>query len=266
MTRYSGPKYKTEAELCTRFVGHAAEVGWVCYGETRGWDILLVRRADGCQIGVEAKLQLNPEVLVQADDKSRWQTEGPDYRAVLVPSYAVQSHCAYLAARLGITPLIFPAPGQPLTCWGRNNLRPDWPPVNPNSDHSDGQPDSWNWQPQLPMARYTLPEFVPDVTPGKAAPVQLTRWKIGAIKIAILLARHGYVTRADFRSIGIDHRRWISSGASSWLIPDPPRGFKQRDGADMLAAYRREHPKNVAEIEALFDQWKPPHWELLRKA
>ena len=55
--------YPTEVALCSAFIA-AVPREWTAYAETAGWDILLVRKADGFQIGVEAKLKIGVEVWV----------------------------------------------------------------------------------------------------------------------------------------------------------------------------------------------------------
>ncbi len=58
--------FKTEAELCAAFIEYAQRgEAWTAYAETCGWDILLVRKADGFQIGIQAKLNYNMKVLSQ---------------------------------------------------------------------------------------------------------------------------------------------------------------------------------------------------------
>ena len=92
------PAFPKETDLCAAFIA-AVPKDWLCYAETGGWDILLVRRNDGCQIGVEAKLRLNAEVLCQAAEAWYQPDQGPDYRAVLIPAGAnnklsgLASHC-----------------------------------------------------------------------------------------------------------------------------------------------------------------------------
>ena len=51
--------FKTEADLCTAFARCVDKRDWIIFNETAGWDILLVRKADGFQIGIEAKLKLS---------------------------------------------------------------------------------------------------------------------------------------------------------------------------------------------------------------
>nr|WP_139181169.1 hypothetical protein [Pseudomonas aeruginosa] len=67
MSRSNAPLVQSEAELCAAFIDEFNRVpGWTCYPETAGFDILVVH-AEGRQIGVEAKLQLNAKVAAQRD-------------------------------------------------------------------------------------------------------------------------------------------------------------------------------------------------------
>src|SRR5580700_7533617 len=94
-------RFATEADLCAGFIAETTG-DWQAYAETEGWDILLVRRADGTQIGIQAKLRLNAKVLLQAAE-GKWNQElGPDYRAILIPSYA-DNDLGGLAPRCGVT-------------------------------------------------------------------------------------------------------------------------------------------------------------------
>jgi hypothetical protein len=201
------PKYEPEAALCADFIAWAkAEAGkfyrgvkvpvWTPYAETAGWDILLVA-PDGTQIGVQAKLKFNMKVLAQSipDGWRHWNDTGPDYRAVLVPEND-STHAAICAA-LGLTMFHSTfrdgfAPGLDMI-WG----------------------ESWHYW--SPRKRCELPEFVPDVVAGDSAPVQLTKWKIAALRIVATLECRGYVTRQDFRNYDLDSRRW--TGPGGWLVP-----------------------------------------------
>lgn len=265
-SREATPKYASEAELCAQFIEYASSVGWVSYAETAGWDVLLVRKTDGYQIGVQAKMQANLEVLQQATaHEGPYSESGPDFRAVLVPAYGGKVHSLQeFTPYVGVTLIAAAGPGKlyrgnwvRLGYGEQQCFRPGLPH---EPKHAHEFVDAGHWFERCPAKRHRLPEYVPDVPAGVAAPVQLTSWKIGAMRIAVLLDRHGFVTRADFKSMGIDHRRWIASGPASWLVPDPPRGFKRRDGATS-DSWRKEHPRVFAEIEADFEKWAPkcPH-------
>jgi len=149
---------------------------WTAYHETAGWDLLLVHNETGEQIGIEAKLTLNAKVLEQALP-SRWDVEGPDHRAVLVPSDGLQHHLTRIAHHLGIVVLVCHSyrPGSRSGPTWAHSFRPYLP--------QDGWSEDWpNW---CPPQRCKLPDYVPDVTGGHAAPIKLSEWKIKAIKLLI---------------------------------------------------------------------------------
>lgn len=230
--------FATEVDLCAAFIA-TLPTGWTPYAETAGWDILLVRNTDGFQIGVQAKLQCNAHVLLQALEGSYWyhaDRPGPDCRAVLVP--AGEDKLTTLAAFVGITVISFTEQG------GSFRARRSFWPHLPGRQYSERE-----WHEWTPAKRHDLPEYVPDVAAGAAAPVQLTHWKIQALRLCVTLELRGYVTRADFRHLQLDHRRWISKGG--WLSPTP-QGWVANELAPGLKA---QHPKVYAEIAADAAKW-----------
>lgn len=208
---------------------------WTVYAETAGWDLLLQHQL-GYQLGIEAKLRLNAKVIDQAlSGTSHYRsTTGPDYRAVLVPFNKVQHHLRRICDAIGIGILAFD---------GKPHRLPDLLP---------DETQSWRqWPNWCPSERCRLPDYVPDVAGGAAAPVQLTPWKIKAIKLMIVLDRRGYVTRADMKALEISPTRWT----------DIWSGLLQRAGDRRFVAgpqtpdFRKEHPRNYPEVEADFDVW-----------
>jgi len=245
--RKAKPKsFASEADLCARFISKIGDE-WVAYPETQGWDILLVRKVDGFQIGIQAKLVFNVHVLNQTIESSYAGADaaGPDCRAVLVPEN--KGGLGTLAAYAGITVIAVRSP-----------------PVKGYMDHYPFEPqlpnkqNAWSadrtWHEWGPTKRHKLPEYVPDVAAGSSAPTQLTDWKIKAIKIAVLLEKRGHVTRSDFKAIGIDHRRWLAP--NSWLQIENGLYIAGR-----LPDFKKQHPKNYAEIEADFKKWAPAAYQ-----
>lgn len=232
--------FSSEADLCARFIA-ALDKGWTPYAETAGWDILLVRDADGFQIGIEAKLKMNTHVINQAIEDSLYWVEhaGPDCRAILVPEG--EAGFETIAAYIGVTIIKVRAP------YEKGIFGPAFTPYLPKID------DKWlhsEWHEWCPTKRHELPEYVPDVAAGASAPIQLTKWKIAAIKIAVTLERRGYVTRSDFKVHGIDHRRWLTP--NGWL--------RQEDGRYVQGAmpdFRAQHPKVFEQIAADSMKWMP---------
>lgn len=237
-------KFANEAELCAAFIGwvrsSAGEysrgvkcLAWTTYAETAGWDILLVG-PDGTQIGVQAKQRFNLKVLSQTIQGSweEWRGEGPDYRAVLVPD--ADSDAEQICSALGLA--LF----RPLRSSFRGGFE-----FTPGLDmeHWNGGWHYWN-----PGRRHPLPEFVPDVVAGASGPVQLTKWKIAALRVIARLEVRGYVTRQDFRELGVDIRRWIGPGG--WLEPKvcqyPGQFVAVPGGAPFAAQHPEVYPQVLA--------------------
>lgn len=237
--------FAKETDLCTAFLeGVAKEKNWTAYAETAGWDILLVRDADGFQIGIEAKLKLNADVIAQTLEEGYWPDgAGPDCRAVLVPDTFSRGGFDKIAAYIGFT-IIRVASG--LTEYSR---RPAFMPHLPKIEDQHWGSDDWHEL--CPTKRCQLPEYVPDVAAGAVAPLKLTRWKIAAIKIAVTIEKRGYVTRTDFKHHGIDHRRWIAS-VPGWLKIENGRYV-----AAKMPDFKRDHPRVYAEIAADAAKWLP---------
>lgn len=237
--------YATEAALCADFIAWVkAESGkyrsgvqtpiWTPYAETAGWDILLVGQ-DGTQIGVQAKLKFNMKVLQQAVPSGwrSWHDEGPDYRAILVSDRDTDKQ--RLCGALGLT-MFCPLGGY-------------------RGEHGEFDPgvnmENWNggWHYWSPAKRCEVPEFVPDVVAGASGPVQLTKWKIAALRIVARLEVRGYVTRQDFNSVGIDHRRW--TGPGGWVVP---RSQEMRHAGQYVrgpeCVFDKQHPDVYAQVLA----------------
>lgn len=241
--------FATEAELCSVFANCVGDA-WISYAETAGWDILLVRKADGCQIGIEAKLKLNAWVLAQALEgfSSTWVEEGPDYRAVLVPLGATVAGVHQIANQIGVSVL---------------SLRPEarnWKEgLGYSSAFTPGLPDPHGrfndsqWHEWLPHRRHALPDFVPDVAAGVAGPAQLTTWKVKALKLVVLLEVRGAVNRADFNALHLDARRWTDKW-TGWLEATP-QGYVARSG---MPNFKGQHARVFAELLASVADWAPP--------
>ncbi|GHA15254.1 hypothetical protein GCM10007989_07520 [Devosia pacifica] len=255
--------FSRETDLCRLFIACLPD-GWIAYPETGGFDILLVRSADGFQIGVEAKLKLNAKVIAQAMEKGRWvyTLDGfqPDCRAVLVPA-GVNTDLSAVCAGLGITiirmrNLELDADGMPRWYGRRGEMvsiggSAYSHPFEPNLPGDDVFGD---WFERAPAKRITLPDWVPDVVAGDKSPVSLTPWKVKAIKIVVTLAKRGYVTRGDFKHFKINMTLWTAPH-SRWLVKDGAGGWIAGPG---LPDFRKQHPVNFEQIEADFEKWQPP--------
>lgn len=250
-------KFDSEAQMCALFISIATgeiansgrrtcPTGWKAYPEVWG-DILMVREADGFQVGIEAKLRLNDDVILQAMEggESYITQPGPDCRAVLVPAGTGSRLHRLICQRIGLQ--VITIAGEPMQ--GRYQLvYPELP--SPGRWYGKGY-----WPEMLPTQRIKLPEFVPDVVAGSKSPLQLTEWKIKAIKIACILERRGWLCRQDFKHIGIDHRRFLDSDWISVVDGVWRRGAAWPD-------FRAQHPRNYVEIDAVWEKWKPAELSL----
>ena len=239
--------FESEAALCAAFLAAIDAEVWTAYAETSGWDILLVRKADGVQIGIEAKLRMNTDVLTQALEEygaSSADRAGPDFRAVLVPegTGGFGRICEYI----GVTIIVMHKPPDPSIAHrmrGAKKFDPELPVK-----------DDWNmrnWHDWWPVRREWLPAYVPDVRAGMPSPLQLTDWKICALKVQVTLELRGYVTREDFKHIGIDHRRWLGAQSQFGMMQSEVRGRYTHAGL----GFHREHPKVYAQIKAEAERW-----------
>jgi hypothetical protein len=242
--------FKTEVELCRHFLSDIGK-GWMPYAETAGHDILLVR-SDGFQIGVQAKLRLGTDVINQTLEEGRYSPTrpGPDCRAVLVP-FNEEHGFTRIAAYIGFTIIQVYAPKGAEIDFG---YRPSWSSRDPKfTPRLPDETHRWandSWHELCPVKRHALPEYVPDVDAGASSPVQLTDWKISAIKIAVTLEIRGFVTRADFKHVGIDHRRWLAAG-NDWLIMKDGRWV----AGPGIPDFKAQHPRVYGEITADQEKW-----------
>lgn len=241
--------FATEADLCAAFIATVNPEEWTVYAETAGWDILLARKSDGFQIGIQAKLQFNAHVVSQTLETWRVEMSGPDCRAVLVPDSGAKG-LSEICHALGITVITIETTRWG-SAWGVNESRDkkfvSRPELPTEPDRHRGND---KWHERAPVEREKLPQYVPDVVAGAAAPVQLTEWKIKAIKIAVTLEKRGFLTREDFKHIGINIQRWMPN-QGHWLRVIPG-GYVAGKG---LPNFKAQHPRVYDEIAADAETW-----------
>lgn len=252
--------FETEAALCQAFLRNLPPE-WIAYPETAGWDILLVHRVGGWQVGIEAKLQLNAKVIAQAIDGLR-QADGPDFRAVLVGKVVAEN--ATIAKALGLT-VIRPQGLQqsrfakakpkahPWEWFGPHipTFRPDLPEAESLVRIGEwwGDWDRADWFDRFPTWRHKLPDYVPEVAAGVPSPMILSDWKIKAMRVCQWVERNGTITRAQFKALGIDPSRWMTG---AWLKPGAARGEWVAGPRFPAEQFRREHPSIW---EKIADDW-----------
>lgn len=264
MKKPETPTFETEAALCQAFILGVPDE-WVVYPETCGWDILLVHRQGGWQIGIEAKLTLNAKVLEQAIRHRDSWAQGPDFRAVLVGKVVAEN--MVIARALGLT-VITPKAVPREADWGgwshaprtrQGPKIPDFRPDLPKAEVLTRIGDWWShwhqdfdWLDQFPTERHKLPDYVPEVAAGVPSPMILSDWKIKAMRVCVWVERHGVITRHHFKKLGIDPSRWMTG---HWLKAGSSRGEWVAGPGFPADNMRREHPNIFARVEADYSEW-----------
>lgn len=206
--------YTSENELCRGFAEYAQELGWKVYPETSNQDMLLIATdkveiagaSAGTQIGVQAKMVDNLDVLAQAMPSV--EEKGPHYHAVLVPR--AKENFKYLARRLRIvifTGMEFTYPEQ--------------------QDYRKWRDKTWlksfrgnlTSLPRAYQLYYDEPLWHPDIEiwtpPGVKSPKSLSPWKINSVRLCLHGLKKGYLTSADFKEFNISMKRWVDS---KWIV------------------------------------------------
>ena len=232
--------FATEAALCAAFIKAVGEE-WVCYNETANWDILLVRKIDGFQIGIQAKLRFGVDVINQAIEGGwthRIAGPCPDCIAILVPR-AEDKGFGKVCDALGLNVVRVHA----------LDFSRGWT-FSPRLPARGDKYSEGDWHETATVQRHQLPEYVPDVAAGAPSPLQLTDWKIKAIKLAITLEMRKHLTRRDFAHHRVDHRRWVTQG---WLKVVDGRFVKD----DAFPKFKRQHPVVYRQIRKDAPKWLP---------
>lgn len=244
--------WKTEAELCEDFIRGARALGWTVYPETAGFDLLLVA-PDGRQVGVEAKLRPNLELVGQICDHAlhAWQ-QVPDHLAVLVGRS--NRHLGAVSRKAGFEVI---DGSEVIRQRERNEWSLDRAPDGSDCENPWGayRPKHTEHWPRLEdgTKRCVLPSFVPNLQAGIPGPIQLTPWKIKAIRLCGRLRERGWVTTQDFKELGLDSSRWIR-GSLRWLEDSGERDGRRfkyvaRPGVELPDEQRPELTRQVLAME-----------------
>jgi hypothetical protein len=235
-------EFETETDLCRAFLD-GLPPDWTAYPETAGWDVLLVR--NGVQVGIQAKLRANQEVLLQALPtlriwRERQRISGPRYRGILVERTtgrteesrrtnlhrfaAIARHLRLLVLRPP-TESHLPFPDDWLGRAEPNGLnrRMSYQLVR------RARPTSidWRWYRWNPSRPEDLPPVVPRVPAGVPSPEVVSLWSVAAVRLELLCRERGFVTARDAREIRDDlGAKWNPSTLLKRFFEHrpPPRG------------------------------------------
>lgn len=182
------------------------------------------------------------QILPYVPYDSAWE-RGPDYLAVLVGSVGGAAGITQLLRRCGVA-VIEPQQrlreGITLGQWY-------WP-VGPQDRRSIWRlwGDASAWTDWNPTQRCELPRFVPNVRAGVPSPLQLTPWKVAALRVVVQLEIAGDVSAAEIKRLGCDPSRWCRAD-TRWLDPAGPGRFVR---SDRLPRFELQHPAEYAQLLA----------------
>ncbi len=237
----------SEADLCSAFRLWCEQLGWTVHPEVSDYDLVLTRspvsiesaiRRDrelaldalamkpywipgvADQVGVQAKLTANVDVLYQA---VRHQRVGPAWRLVLVPS--ASDAFLGLAEHLGVMVAVQEVRHE-MGGFARGRVR---------RVAADGGFQIYGKARTVPVSKQLeLPPIVTNLVAGGPSPQALTPWRVKALKLCRLLHAQGFLTKADFKAAAVDTRVWLDRG---WLTPTGERV--------MVAGHNQALPKWV---------------------
>lgn len=251
-------KFESEAEMMANFILYAEASGYDCYSETNDYDLYLVCKETGYQIGVEGKQSFNAKVIDQASIEKAYSSISPDFVCCLVPEGGKEDLIS-IANKLNVTIIRSkgklignPELNQCKSVKYKGSTVQAFLPSLPNFKINNYWINN-KWFDLCPIKRHSIPDYKPDVISGSKSPLKLTSWKIKAIKICCVLKTRGYVIPKDFKELKIHQSLW---GQRGWIVKGKKRG-EWIEGE--LPDFEKQHPVNYKEIFNDIDNWATGH-------
>jgi hypothetical protein len=219
-------KYRYEYEMCDEFV-ELNKADWDIYPECYGYDMLMFSKDSEIQIGVQAKLKNNLQVIYQilnnVDISNRIKRIGPHYGAVLTP--IDDNNYYHLCRRLNII---------------KFNIVPIKATMNYiNNVNLDGY-TILNF-----LERHNRPIIRLNDSPGKSSPKNLSQWRIQALKIMNKYYDQGYIISSQLRELGLNTTLFTNWFEYRYREPKVGRCFK------MVLKDENKHPAKGYEKELI---------------
>lgn len=196
--------YKYEYELCDEFIKNNSNE-WDIYPETYSFDIYMFHKKSMIQVGIQAKLRQNIHVINQAlhsiyMNNGKLKKYGPHYIAVLVPVYSYD----LIYKKLNI-----------LTLSADSSITPSLIHFNSITVNEH-------------QYRHGIPLVKLQSKAGVPSPKNLSKWRIGALKLMIKYNEQGYILSSDARMEGINPSNLDHYFEYKYLEPKIGRCFKMK--------------------------------------
>lgn len=218
-----------EQALCYDFIDEAQLLGWKVYPEypDSTFDLFLVAE-EGCttvgvkpgtQIGVQAKMSANLDLLRQMLAASRRKKYGPDYIVALVPGAPRTDGERTVAEAItqlgmGFFYVYNWFEGHHTNHWKkRENLY--------SKQHLGSHKKFPEKVPQKFLESIPLPEVDTWTEPGVASPTPVTAFQMRAIKFVLELEQRGAVDYTVFAEHRMHVQTWLTLG---WVVQDRKEG------------------------------------------
>ncbi len=118
---------------------------------------------------------------------------------------------------------------------------------------------SWSrraWTPHHFVEPCWIPPYVPDLPAGVPAPIQLTHWKVQAVRLCVLLRERGFITTADIRAAKLSPTYFTQNllvpegrvGRMFRYVPRPGTRLPDEDHPDIAAKIREEAAVTAAVV------------------
>lgn len=221
--------FLSEADLCKQFSEYAVREGWMVCNEHEGWDMMLHRESTGEQLGIQAKLLGNVQVVWQAF-RGMQRERTPDVGVVLVPKASPELRGVCLALGLAV--------------------------AESNTSRSDLAAGYYHFEVTMPVGkeetrmrqRCSVPKHPNEAPAGVPSPRKFTKYTERELRLEVLFHRRGgWVNTKDFQRVGLR-----TTNLPPWLCRTRSNHFEQVIGSDLPS---KHHPsafvRAQAEMEAV---------------
>lgn len=239
-------KFRLESDLCDYFMGLARDSNWQVYPEQNDWDMIIVRNK--IQVGIQAKLIANNDVLLQALPKLPYKKIGPHYRAVLISGYRGRTVKArnenrkdfYALANYLKLVVIDTTLDNLIVCGPTYNFH--------KTGYNMGYQLNLRYYHCRPSEIEWYPPFIPILPAGVPSPVKVSKWKLAVLDLREIELEKGYICLADCKHMLVKYKaRWNSGSLLSAYWYSTGEKIKDTRQTKWVLKYNGVDPNKIFE-------------------